>query len=104
MSEKILTIETINVALTPVFIEHGVKEAILFGSYAKGNARENSDIDIYVDSGLKGLSFFGLLEDMVMTLGKQIDLIDVSQIKPNSKLFNEIKEYGVTIYEYKRNM
>ncbi len=97
-----LTIERIKALLTPIFIEYGVKNAIVFGSYAKGNARENSDIDIYVDSGLKGLSFLGLLEDIVTTLGKQIDLIDSSQIESNSRIYDEINKYGVTIYESKR--
>ena len=40
-------------------------------------ATEKSDIDIFVDSGLKGISFFGLLEDVVNATGKDIDLINM---------------------------
>ena len=34
------------------------------GTSAKGVATAKSDIDLLVDSGLRGLAFFGLLEDV----------------------------------------
>ena len=58
MAENIYTAQQIQSILKPVFAAHNVKKAILFGSYAKESARENSDVDILVDSGLKGLAFF----------------------------------------------
>lgn len=61
-------------------------------------ATEKSDIDIFVDSGLKGISFFGLLEDVVNATGKDIDLIDKSQVIEGSKIYNEIKRTGIKIY------
>ncbi|MCM1043970.1 MAG: hypothetical protein NC417_00525, partial [Candidatus Gastranaerophilales bacterium] len=61
-------------------------------------AKEQSDVDILVDSGLKGLAFWGLLEDVVTSLGKNVDLIDVSQIIPNSQIDEEIKQSGMVIY------
>ncbi len=93
-----LNIESIRDELSPVFKKYDVNSAILFGSYAKNNARDNSDIDILVDSGLKGLAFFGLLEDVVSALGKPVDLIDVTQVDPNSVVMNEINQTGVMIY------
>ena len=83
----------------PVFKEHNVRKAILFGSYAKGTERANSDIDIFVDSGLKGLKFYGLLEDVATSLEKPVDLIDSSQVKQDSKVFQEINDTGIVIYE-----
>ena len=64
----------------------------------KGKAKAESDVDIVVDSGLRGLSFYGLLEDVVTSLDKEVDLLDVSQIKPESEIDREIKETGVLIY------
>ncbi len=89
----------IQTLLHPIFVSYHVKKAILFGSYAKGNAEVRSDIDILVDSGLRGLAFFGLLEDVVVTLGKEIDLLDVSQLTPDSRVREEIQKNGVVIYE-----
>ena len=62
MSEEIYTVEQLKTMLTPVFRLHGVKRAVLFGSYGKGVAKADSDIDLLVDSRLRGLRFVGLME------------------------------------------
>ncbi|MCM1189220.1 MAG: nucleotidyltransferase domain-containing protein [bacterium] len=98
MQNKVYTVQQIQMILNPIFSDYKVKTAIIFGSYAKGTAREQSDVDILVDSGLKGLAFFGLLEDVVTSLGKDVDLIDVSQIAPNSQIDEEIRQSGKVIY------
>ncbi len=92
------TIDEIRNILEPVFKKNGVKRAVLFGSYCQGNATENSDIDILVDSQLHGLAFFGLLEDLVNTLHKDVDLVDTRQIMENSRIHSEIEKNGVVIY------
>lgn len=84
--------------LNPIFKNYNVKQAILFGSVAKNKATEKSDIDILVDSKLRGLSFFGLLEDVTNVIGKEVDLIDKSQIEKGSPIETEIKNTGVLIY------
>lgn len=99
MSDNIYSISNIQSILNPIFKTYHIKKAILFGSYAKGLAAKNSDVDILVDSGLKGLAFFGLLEDVVMALHKNVDMLDTSQITPNSLLDKEITKNGVLIYE-----
>jgi hypothetical protein len=93
------SIQSIKEKLTPIFKNHGVRKAILFGSYAKGEERENSDIDILVDSGLIGLDFFGLLEDVCVNLTKQVDLIDTQDVIKGGKVDLEITKTGVIIYE-----
>ena len=92
------TIEEIKDTLNPIFHENGIRSAVLFGSYAKGQATERSDIDILVDSGLRGLAFYGLLENVVSALTVPVDLIDLSQIEAGSEIDNEIKNSGVMIY------
>ena len=61
--KAIYTVNDIKRILQPVFKKHNIKKAVLFGSYAKGEADAKSDIDIMVDSNLRGLAFYGLLED-----------------------------------------
>lgn len=98
MANRIYTAHEIQAILFPVFQSYSVNKAILFGSHAKGLANEKSDIDLLVDSGLKGMAFFALLEDVVTALGKDVDLLDTSQIITNSEVDNEIKKTGVLIY------
>ena len=98
ISNKNYTVEEIKSILEPVFRRNGVKRAVLFGSYCRGEASPKSDIDILVDSQLHGLAFFGLLEDVVSTLEKEVDLIDTRQISDHSPILEEINKYGVVIY------
>ena len=71
---------------------------LLFRSYAKGDATEHSDVDILVDSGLRGLAFYGLLESVVSALELPVDLIDVTQVEKNSPVDHEIRKSGVPIF------
>lgn len=96
--DNIYTLADLKDALSPIFSEYGVRNAVLFGSYAKGLATRHSDVDLLVDSGLRGLAFFGLLETIVSALKIPVDLIDVSQVEIGSEVDREIKESGVQIF------
>ena len=91
--------EEMSQKLIPIFTQYNVKRAILFGSYAKGTADDKSDIDLLVDSGLRGLRFISLYEDVRRALGRDIDLFDVSHIEANSRIDKEILATGIVIHE-----
>ena len=99
MSDNIYIIGGIQSALNPIFKKHRVKKATLFGSYAKGQATAKSDIDLLLDSGLRGLKIVGLVEDIHTALDKDVDVFDVTHIIKDSTIYNEINRDGVTIYE-----
>lgn len=99
MSDTVYTTDQIKTILYPIFVNYNVQRAILFGSYGKGIATKDSDVDLLVDSRLKGLKFVGLLENMRTVMDKEIDLFDVTHIETDSKIDKEIKETGVLIYE-----
>ena len=97
----ILSIETIKNKLTTIF-EDEYKDQIefcyLFGSYAKGYAKDNSDVDLCVSTSLTGLRFAGLSEAIRNVLHKRIDLIRFNNLNNNLELVNEIMKDGVKIY------
>ena len=93
------TVEQIRDKLTPVFDSYGVRRAVLFGSVAKGTATERSDVDLLVDSRLRGLRFVGLMEAARAALLMPVDMIDVTHIEKDSRIDREIRKTGVTIYE-----
>jgi len=97
-TRDIYDIAEIKRRLTPVFHQNGVRRAVLFGSYARGEARPNSDVDILVDSGLRGLAFVGLMGYVRDALQKEVDFFDVVYVKPGSRVDREIKDTGVQIY------
>lgn len=97
MEDKVYNIEYIKAILTPVFESYDVKKAIVFGSYGKVSANIESDIDILVESDLKGLKFIGLLEDIKRIVKKDVDLFDKTHIDEDSLIDNEIKETGLWV-------
>ena len=99
MCDTVYTINDIKTALYPVFVKHDVKKAVLFGSYVRGLADSRSDVDLLLDSGLKGLQFVGLIEDVRSALDKEVDVFDETHIIPDSRIFSEISKDGVVIYE-----
>ena len=101
MTSNVISVETIKDKTIPIFRDYPVDKVILFGSYAKGDATNVSDIDLYIDTNgkLRGLDFVGLLEILIYTLGIDIDLIDKSHIEPDSLIIQEIENGGMVIYE-----
>ncbi|MCM1411485.1 MAG: nucleotidyltransferase domain-containing protein [Lachnospiraceae bacterium] len=99
MSETVYTMNQLKERLIPVFVDNSIKKAILFGSYGKGNATKESDIDLLVDSGLKGLRFVGLIEDIRAAVDKDVDVFDITHVEKGSKIDLEIEKTGVLMYE-----
>ena len=55
----------------------------VFGSYARGEATEKSDIDIAVEiTGPMGLSFVAMADEIEGLLGKKTDVVPLRSIKP----------------------
>ena len=69
----------------------------LFGSYAKGYAKENSDVDLFISTSLSGFDFVGLIEVLRKALHKKVDLIRFNNLE-NKELLFEILKDGIKIY------
>ena len=67
--------------------KNGAANVRVFGSVARGDAIESSDVDILVDivSGARGFEYFGLLEDLrrdlEALLGRKVDIVDSAALK-----------------------
>lgn len=85
--------------LNPVFDRYNISRAILFGSFAKGTATTKSDLDLLVDSHLKGFMFCGLMSAIQEAVDMPVDVLDVAHIEEDSPIDREIKQTGVLIYE-----
>lgn len=87
------TIDEIRQRIQPIAEKYQLPAVYLFGSYARGTAREDSDIDLLVDTtGTKLLGLFALGAlycDLEEALGKSIDLITVSALTQRAQLPSE---------------
>src|SRR3989338_6231727 len=64
--------------------KHGVLQAGIFGSYARGTAKKKSDVDLLVKTkpGLSLFDFAGIKVAVEEVLGKEVDLVEYSTLKP----------------------
>lgn len=97
-----------DIVVSFLFIKEKVKEVVrnynidkvyLYGSYVKGEALVDSDIDLYMISDIEGIDYFGVIEDLRNNLNKKVDLLSNKTIKKDSEIELEIKRTGVLIYE-----
>ncbi|MBN1350057.1 nucleotidyltransferase family protein [candidate division KSB1 bacterium] len=71
--------------------KYSVESLAIFGSYARGTASENSDLDILVQFKKPiGLDFATLAEELEPLLQMKVDLVSVNAIKP--KMMDYVKE------------
>ena len=77
LNKPIYTIKEIKTIIKPILNKYGITEIYLFGSYARGEAKESSDIDIYCNKGnVKTFIDQGLLEDeLEKALNKKVDIV-----------------------------
>ena len=77
INPSVLTIKQIKTRILPVMAKHNIHEIFLFGSYARGEANNKSDVDIYCESGdIKTLIDQGFFEDeLEEALGKEADIV-----------------------------
>lgn len=66
--------------------KQGIKKAGIFGSYARGDYKKNSDIDVLIDApkGM-GFEFFGLEDKLEKRTKKKIDLVTYKGLNKHLK-------------------
>jgi len=90
MQEKI--IEVVKMLLK----KYNAEYAILFGSYARGDATPDSDIDLIIVGG-KGIHTYAIGEEMREILKKDVDIFNIREIKKNTPFYENIQREGVKI-------
>ncbi len=59
-----------------------IKELGIFGSYARGEQKQTSDVDLLIDyDGFLGLSYFDIEATLEKALGAKVDLVSRSALK-----------------------
>ena len=92
MSDEIFTIENIVNLVKPIAKKYQVDRIYLFGSYARGEAGTDSDMEFLVYGGekFKLTMIFALAEDLREVLEKKVDVFEIHEINPNSEFYNTI--------------
>ena len=97
----VFTIEDIKKRVIPIVIKYGINTFSLFGSYARGEATDDSDLDFVMDKGdLRGLQYVSLVQDLEDEFDCHVDVI--SKGSSNKKFLEAVSKEEVLLYERKR--
>ncbi|OCN02841.1 nucleotidyltransferase [Clostridium sp. W14A] len=93
-----MTVEEIKKTVQPIAKKYGVKRVYLFGSYARGDTTEHSDVDLRVDKGsLRGMfALCGLYTELEDALHMKVDLLTTGSL--DEDFLNRIKNEEVLLY------
>ena len=86
---KTLTFKSVKKEILPILKRQGVTKAAFFGSFARGEAKKQSDIDLLIQfKGSKSLlDLVGLRFELEEKLGKKVDLLTYNAIRPRLKKY-----------------
>ena len=92
------SIEELQSIIVPLAQKYGAERIFLFGSYARGDMTDSSDIDLRIDKGsIRGLALAGLLVDLEDALGIPVDLIPTTSL--DTRFLESIHPDEVLLYE-----
>lgn len=92
MNDTVFTLENIITMVKPIAEKYQVQQIYLFGSYARGEADINSDLDFLVYGGenFKLTKIFALAEELREVLNKKVDVFEIHEINTDSDFYNTI--------------
>lgn len=98
MGEKIYTIDEIKTIAEPIAKQYGVAALYLFGSYARGEATSQSDLDFRIEKGnLRSLlQLAGFQLDLEEHFSKNLDVLTTQMLTP--QFLSSIRPEEVLIY------
>lgn len=92
------SIDELRSIITPLAKAYGAERIYLFGSYARRDMTEHSDIDLRIDKGqIRGLALAGLLVDLEDALGVPVDLLTTASL--DERFLSSIQDDEVLLYE-----
>ncbi len=93
-----MTVEEIKEVVQPIAKKYGVERVYLFGSYARGEATDSSDVDLRVDKGaLRGMfALCGLYTELEKALKIKVDVLTTGSL--DEDFLNKIKDEEVLLY------
>ena len=96
MEGSVITLENITALVKPLTKKYHVKEMYLFGSYARGEADENSDLDFLVFGG-EGFKLTSILALGGEVLKKKVDIFEIREVNQDSEFYRTIMREKVFV-------
>ena len=99
LSKKIFTFDEIKKLVEPIAKKYKVDSIYLFGSYARGEADENSDLDflVYCGQNFKSSFIFAIAEEFYEIFNKKIDAFEIGEVNIDSNFYDAIMREKVLV-------
>lgn len=99
MKRKVMSIRDITYIVKPLADKYNIQQVYLFGSYAREEATEDSDIDILVCGGdkFKLTMVFAFAEELRKALNKDVDVFEINEINQESDFYKTIMKERVLV-------
>ena len=91
-----LPMATIEHAIRLLLARYHGEYALLIGSYARGDATEESDIDVVVFGGsqFKKTNIFAFAEDLREMTGKNVDAFEICEVDSGTPFYEAVMREG----------
>ena len=99
MQKKVFTPEELFALVKPIADKYQIREIYLFGSYARGEADEESDLDFLVYGGdkFKRTMIFFFFEELREILKKDVDVFEIHEVNQESDFYKTILKERVLV-------
>ena len=96
---NVYTLKQIKTIIKPIMQKYGINEVYLFGSYARGEANGNSDIDLFCEKGIARtfVEQQTLIDELEDSLGKKVDIVTFSS-KMNENFEKNLMEDRIKLW------
>ena len=96
------TLSEIQSIVTQLAKQYGAERIYLFGSYARGDMTNSSDIDLRIDKGnIRGFQLGGLLLDLEASLGVPVNLVPTPSL--DKRFLDAIRDDEILLYEERKD-
>lgn len=99
MSNGVYSREEIASHVRRLLRKYHAERAVLFGSYARGEAESRSDVDLMVIGGesFQPTDIFCIAEELHRALGKRVDVYEQREINADTEFYRAILREGAPI-------
>lgn len=86
-------------SIKKLLVRYNAEYALLFGSYARGEETEESDIDVLVFGGdnFKKSNIFAFAEELRQMTGKSVDAFEICEVDRSTPFYDSIIKEGIKI-------
>ena len=96
---NVMTMKELEAVIRALLHKYHAEYALLFGSYARGEATADSDIDVIVFGGknFRPADIFAFGEELRQLTGKDVDAFEIREVNVGTPFYNAVMEEGVRI-------